>query len=140
MAYWQLYYHLVWATKRREPLLTQQLEADLHKYLWWKAEELGAKVFAVGGIEDHVHMVVAIPPRIAVATCVGQIKGASSHWIIQVSPYKMPFLWQEGYGALTFGKQALARVVEYVNTQAERHRDRRLIAEMERIDGEPDGC
>lgn len=79
MAYWQLFYHFVWAVKDRAPLITPTLEPQLYQYLRGKGIDLGGIVHAVGGIEDHVHVAVSIPPRIAVATYVGQLKGASSH-------------------------------------------------------------
>ncbi|HSN75172.1 MAG TPA: IS200/IS605 family transposase, partial [Anaerolineae bacterium] len=77
MPYYELYYHLVWATKDREPLIVPDLEADLHQYLRGKAISLGVIVHAVGGIEEHVHIAASIPPRLAVATVIGQLKGAS---------------------------------------------------------------
>ena len=136
MPYYQLYYHIVWATKNREPLIVPELEAELHKYLRGKGMELGGVVHAVGGVEEHVHLAVSIPPRIAVATYIGQLKGASSHWVTHVSTQHSPFEWQEGYGVLSFGKRALPRVVDYVIHQHQRHADRRLIPEMERIEGD----
>ena len=136
MPYYELYYHIVWTTKMREPLITPELEPVLHQYLRGKGISIGGIVHAVGGIEEHVHVVASIEPRIAVATFVGQLKGASSHWVTHVSAYRLPFTWQEGYGILTFGKQALPRVVEYVMHQHEHHRDNRLISELERMEGD----
>jgi putative transposase len=132
MPYYELYYHLVWATKMREPLITRELMPELYQYLRGKGMELGSVVHAVGGIEEHVHITASIAPRIAVAAYVGQLKGASSHWITHVSPSRLPFSWQEGYGALSFGKRALPQVVDYVLHQRERHKSGQLIADMER--------
>jgi REP element-mobilizing transposase RayT len=134
MPYWQLYYHLAWATKNREPFITMDLEPGLHTYLRGKGIDLDAVVHAVGGLEDHVHVVVSIPPRLAVAKFVGQLKGASSHWVSHISGHRGPFAWQEGYGAITLGKRSLPQVVEYVHSQRERHRTRRLVAAMERLE------
>jgi REP element-mobilizing transposase RayT len=78
MPYYQLFYHLVWSTKNREPLLTPQVEPIIHNYLRTKAIGLGATVFALNGIENHIHIVASIPPRIAVAKFVGQIKAVAS--------------------------------------------------------------
>ena len=134
MPYWQLYYHLVWATKNRDPLITPGLEAMLHKYLRGKGLDLGGVVHAVGGIDDHVHVVVSIPPRISVATYVGRLKGASSHWVTHVSGHEGPFAWQEGYGAISFGKRALPQVVKYVQRQRDRHQSGKIIPAMERVE------
>ena len=136
MPYYELYYHIIWATKMREPLITAELEPELHQYLRGKGISIGGIVHAVGGMEEHVHVVASIEPRIAVAMFIGQLKGASSHWVTHVSAYRSPFTWQEGYGVLTFGKQALPQVVEYVLHQREHHRDKRLMTEFERVDGD----
>ncbi|MCP4367700.1 MAG: IS200/IS605 family transposase, partial [Deltaproteobacteria bacterium] len=78
MPYYQLFYHIVWATKNRLPLLTAQIEPTIHNYVRTKAIGLEATVFAINGIEDHVHVVASIPPKIAVSTFIGQIKAVAS--------------------------------------------------------------
>ena len=75
MPYWQLFYHLVWSTKNRQPFLTPSVEPIIFGFLRSKAIALGGVVFAINGMFDHVHMLVSIPPRIAVADFVGQVKG-----------------------------------------------------------------
>lgn len=134
MPYWQLYYHLIWATKKRYPFITGNLEAELHQYLRGKGIANGGIIHAVGGLDEHIHVVASIPPRLAVATYVGQLKGASAHWINHIYKHPDHFQWQEGYGAISFGKRALPRVVEYVLTQRERHNEKRLIRAMERLE------
>jgi len=136
MPYWQLYYHLVWATKNREPLITADLEPELHAYLRGKGLSLGGIVHAVGGVSDHTHVVVSIPPRLAVAGYVGQLKGASSHWVNHLSGFTGPFAWQEGYGVITFSKRSLPDVVRYVLNQHAHHATGDLISAMERIETE----
>jgi len=136
MPYWQLYYHLVWATKNREPLITPELEPELYKYLRGKGLELGGIVHAMGGMEEHVHVVVSIPPRIAAGEYVGKLKGASTHWVTHLSGYREPFAWQEGYGILSFSKRSLPQVVQYVLLQREHHCGGQIMAEMERSDVE----
>jgi len=136
MPYWQLYYHLIWATKEREPLITPQFEPKLWDYLRGKGLDLGGIVYAVGGVADHVHVAVAIPPRIAVATYAGQLKGASSHWMTHLADHPAPFEWQDGYGAFSFSRRSLPQVVQYVLHQHEHHQKGDLIEEMERIEVE----
>jgi REP element-mobilizing transposase RayT len=67
MALWRIYYHLVWATKDRLPLITEDIEAEFHHYIIGKADALGCITHAVGGVEDHIHMVVSIPPKLSVS-------------------------------------------------------------------------
>jgi putative transposase len=135
MACWQLYYHAVWSTKRREPAIVADLAPGLYACLRDKAVELGVTLHALGGIEDHVHAVLTIPPRIAVATCIGQLKGASSYWVNHLSGHLARLEWQEGYSVSSFGARALPAVVRYVQEQRRRHGAGRLIASLERIEG-----
>jgi putative transposase len=134
MPYWELFYHLVWATKGREPLIGPEMRADLYAYLRGKGISLGAIVHAIGGMEDHVHVAVSIPPRLALSDFVGQLKGASTHWVTHVSGFTVPFNWQADYGALSFGKQALPRVVAYIQAQPDRHRNNQIFPTMERTE------
>jgi REP-associated tyrosine transposase len=121
MAYWRLHYHFVWATALRQPLITADIARVIEQALCRKARELGVTIHQLGGIEDHIHMVASIPPRAAVAGCLQQFKGASSH-AANSSLHRAPrFRWQDGYGALTLGQGSLAVVIEYVKHQREHH-------------------
>ncbi|MBP6015660.1 MAG: IS200/IS605 family transposase [Candidatus Promineofilum sp.] len=139
MPYCQLYYHLVWATKGREPLVTLEREPSIYGFLRAKAIGLGGVVFALNGVEDHVHLVASIPPRIAVATFIGQVKGVASARFNKSSPYPVLY-WQEEYGAFTFDGKRLPNVVAYVEKQKEHHVNRMLIPVLERTDDQPVGC
>jgi REP element-mobilizing transposase RayT len=128
-----LFYHLVWATKNRQPILTSEIEPEIHELLRSKAFGLGATVFALNGMEDHVHMVVAIPPKIAVAAFVGQVKGvASARFNQSRPPAAPPFFWQEEYGAFSFDRKRLSNYVAYVQRQKEHHALQSTLAVLER--------
>jgi REP element-mobilizing transposase RayT len=137
MTYWRTYYHIVWATKYREPLITLEVEATLYPAIVGKANELGAIVYALNGTVDHVHLVAAIPPRLAVASVVGEIKGRSSHVVNHHFP--IDFAWQVGYGVLTFGEKHLPWVVGYVDRQKEHHVAQTLHARLEVCQDEDNG-
>lgn len=72
MPHYQLFYHIVRATKHREPLITTDIEAFIYGQIRSKASDLGGIVYAINGVADHVHFVATIPPKIAVAKFVGQ--------------------------------------------------------------------
>lgn len=136
MPYYQLFYHLVWSTKNREPLLTPQVEPIIHNFLRTKAIGLGATVFALNGIDDHVHVVASIPPRIAVAKFVGQIKAVASTKFNNRYPDHPSFFWQEEYGAFSFDGKRLPNYIAYVERQKEHHAKQRTIPILERTTGE----
>jgi REP element-mobilizing transposase RayT len=137
MPYCQLYYHLVWTTKNRQPLLNASVEPVIHNYLRSKAVGLGGMVFALNGVEDHVHMVVSIPPKIALARFIGQIKAVASTKFNKSHPDGQPFFWQDEYGAFTFDAKRLPNYVAYVNRQKEHHAKATTIPILERIEDGP---
>jgi putative transposase len=86
-------------------------------------------VIAIGGIDDHVHLLVAMPATLAPADLVKQVKGASSHL---VNHGREPFFrWQGGYGAFSVSKHHVPRIRDYVLRQEEHHRFNRLTPELE---------
>ncbi len=138
MTYWRLHYHLIWATYERQPILTLEREKMFYGVIYKKAEELGLKIHAAGNIEDHAHIVASIPPILAVAEAVRQLKGASAYAINRMLGSDRQFKWQGGYGALSVGERTLETVIEYAAKQKEHHRNNKLIAMYERIDEDED--
>ena len=136
MTYWRLHYHLIWGTQDREMSITPVREKVFYGVLYNKGEELGLKIHAAGNVEDHVHLVVSIPPKLALADCIRHLKGASTYAINHMAGRDGKSKWQGGYGALTIGERSLERVVEYASKQKEHHRENRLIPVYERIDEE----
>lgn len=134
MPYCQLFYHLVWSTKARHPLLTPEVEPIIHGFLRSKAIGLGATLFALDGVMDHVHLVVSIPSKIAVATFVGQVKAVASTRFNKAGSNHPPFFWQEEYGAFSFDAKRLPNYIAYVQRQKEHHAQDTIIPILERTD------
>jgi REP element-mobilizing transposase RayT len=107
------------------------LETEVHDVLCAKARSLGAQIYALNGVEDHIHMVVGIPPKIAVATFVGQVKAFSSTRINKSGLIAHPFRWQAEYGAFSFDRKRLPRIIAYVANQKEHHQQGTLIQVLE---------
>lgn len=142
MPFWRTYYHLVWATKKRAPLIVPDVEPELHDYLRNKAREIGVRVYALNGWVDHVHLIVSIPPKSSVADVVKRLKGASAFHVNQSSGNEDRFAWQRGYGVLTLGERQRGRAEAYVHRQKEHRRRKTTNQWLERMDefdeGPPD--
>ena len=136
MTYWRLHYHLIWSTHDRQPTLTGEREKMFYGVLYRKAEDLGLKIHTAGNVEDHVHVVVSIPPKHSVAECVRQIKGASAHAINHMPGSDGQFQWQNGYGALSIGERSLDIVKAYAANQKEHHQAKTLISVYEKVNDE----
>jgi len=133
MPYHQLFYHIVWTTKGRLPLLTHEVRRSAHGFVRSKAAGLGGVIHALGGIEDHVHLVVSIPPSIAVSMFIGQIKGSTSTRLNRAGIVDGPFAWQAEYGVFTFDRKRLPNFVAYVQSQEEHHSSTTTIPVLERV-------
>jgi putative transposase len=131
--YWRLFYHFTWGTKLREPLIGPAFEADLHRVIAAKALELQAVVHAVGGIEDHIHLVASVSPKFALSTFIGQVKGNSSHFVNHVVQPDYTFAWQEEYGVVSFDEKNLGWVVRYTLQQREHHKAGTTVARLEQV-------
>jgi putative transposase len=139
VSFWRLYYHFVWSTKERSALIKPVIEADLYGYMIGKGVALGAIIHAIGGVEDHVHLVASVPPSLALSDFVKGVKGSSSHHINHgVARLPYTFAWQGGYGVFSLAGKQLGRTVDYVVNQKEHHRYGTLIDVLEREDQDDD--
>ena len=118
----QLYFHLVWATWDRLPLLTNIVRPVAYDALQAECRAVEVDLVAIGGMEDHVHLLVRTPATMAVSRLVQQLKGASSHLINHEVRKDFAFKWQGGYGAFTVSKRAVRQVRAYILDQEEHHR------------------
>jgi putative transposase len=131
--YSEINLHVTWHTKNSLPLLTPTVEPLVHRYIKQRLiQEEGVSIHEIGGTETHVHLVVSIPPTIAVSEWIGQLKGASAHEINQqLADRGKPLQWQTGYGIVSFGTKDLDWVVEYVRNQRQHHSAGRTFERLE---------
>lgn len=114
MPYTQIFYHLVWSTRNRQPLLTDEVAPVVRTFLREKTADLQADLHALHTEVDHVHMVVSLPPKLSVASFVGQLKAATSFRYNTAYPKLEKFYWQEEYDAFTFDLRRLRAHIDYV--------------------------
>jgi REP element-mobilizing transposase RayT len=124
-----LSYHLVFSTKERLPLLTRRIRSDVFFYIGGIVRGIGGVALAVGGMPDHVHLVVALPTSVAVADAVRTVKANSSKWINEQQATSR-FGWQAGYGAFSVSQSLVPVVVQYAENQALHHRRRTFSEEF----------
>jgi REP element-mobilizing transposase RayT len=116
-----LHYHIVFSTKDRVRTIRPEWRERLHAYLDGIVQNIGGVSEAIGGVEDHVHLLIGLRATHCLADVVRDIKANSSRWIHEDVGDK-PFAWQEGYGAFTVSAQLRAKVREYIAGQEEHHR------------------
>jgi putative transposase len=140
-AYSEINLHVTYHTKGNLPLIKGDVEPKLYGFVKERILKTpGAYFHAVGGIEDHIHFAVSLPPEIQPAQWIGQMKGASSHHVNQGSMHKL-LEWQGGYGVVSFGTKDLPWVIDYILNQKEHHKNGTTRDRLERSesDEEDDG-
>jgi putative transposase len=118
-----LHYHLIFSTKDRQRWISDDWRDRLHSYLGGAVRACGGIAESIGGIADHVHLLVGLRATHRLADVLRDIKASSSEWIHQDIRLKS-FAWQEGYGAFTVSASQVAVVKSYIARQEEHHRRR----------------
>jgi len=141
-AYSEINLHFVWHVKGNRPVLRDEVEIQLHRFLRGKAMDSPDVHFHdVGGTDDHVHLVVSLPPTLQPAEWIGALKGSSSHFINHEIVNQKVLAWQEGYGVVSFGTKDLPWVLKYVRNQrahpAEAGETHERLEQIDPAEGKP---
>lgn len=126
-------FHCTFSTKGRRQLITPDLQERLWPFMGGIAREQGFKALAIGGIEDHVHVLLSLSSIMPISKAIQMIKGASSKWVHDIFPKHPRFAWQEGYGAFSIGISQLDATIAYIHSQAEHHKQMTFQEEFRMI-------
>ena len=122
MSHISSYIHCVFSTKDRRPLMSPELRQRLWPFLGGIARQNKMRAMEIGGVEDHVHILLSTPATMPIAKAMQLIKGGSSKWVHETSPDLRLFAWQEKYGAFSVSASQLDAVAQYIRGQVEHHR------------------
>ena len=126
--YTSLHYHLIFATKQRAPLIAPAWRAEFHAYLGGIVKGLHGHPEGVGGVADHVHLLVSLKPTACLSDFMRELKKSSSAWAKETK--SQDFQWQENYAAFTVSASARESVQRYIANQEEHHRTRSFREEL----------
>src|SRR5262245_1072781 len=127
--YLSLHYHLVFSTKERVPIIESPWRDRLHNYLGGAVRGLDGFVEQIGGVQDHVHLLVGLKATHRLSDFMRELKKASSAWVHEEIGERR-FIWQEGYAAFTVSATARDGVIKYIATQPEHHRQKSFREEL----------
>ena len=127
----QLYIHLVFAVKNRGCFIGPSWQQELYAYLTGVIENRRHKVYAIGGMRDHIHILVSMSPAQSVSELMQETKRASTLWIKERHLVDGNFAWQEGFGAFSYGKSQVNNVVTYIQNQKQHHLGKTFREEYE---------
>lgn len=117
-----LLFHVIYSTKYRQPMIRSEWQDDLYGYIGGIVRDQKGTLLKIGGVEDHVHLLVKLSPTIAISDILRKIKSNSSKWVNERSDMSRKFEWQSGYAAFSVSESQMPAVGDYISNQAEHHR------------------
>ncbi len=141
--YTQIYYHITFSTKHRDPVFVKERRDDLYRYIWGILKNKQCHLYRVNGVEDHIHLLTALHPKVNLADLVRELKTSTSSWIKGEAVFPEFTHWQDGYGAFTKSHADKDKAIEYIKGQEEHHKhvsfleEIRQFLEEEGIDYDP---
>ncbi|HEY5368937.1 MAG TPA: IS200/IS605 family transposase [Hanamia sp.] len=120
-SYIKIWIHAIWATKNRQPMITQDIEKPLFSHMKEELSDCGCYVKIINGMPDHVHSLFSINAQKSIGDVIKQVKGGASHWVNQQNILNAKFAWQTGYAAYSVSESQLQKVFDYIKNQKEHH-------------------
>ena len=131
MSYTNHLYHIVFGTKERFPFISREIRPVFHQYLGGIVRGLGGIALEIGGVEDHVHLLVKLKPTILFSAFLRDLKSNSSKWAKQNGMQN--FKWQRRYGSFTVSESQVAKVRSYIRNQEQHHKKFDFKTEFETL-------
>lgn len=127
-----LLYHIIFGTRERIPFITPEIRTPLYRYINGIVGHQNGFVLEIGGIPDHIHLLIRLRARTPVSELLHHVKGSSSRWL-RVEKHVGSFSWQRGYGAFSVSESNVQKVRRYIQHQEEHHRSEPFQAEFARL-------
>jgi REP element-mobilizing transposase RayT len=127
--YTQLHVHAVFAAQNRLSIINEKWEKRVYEYIAGIIRSNGHKPLIVNGMPDHIHSVFGLRPNQSISELLEAVKGSSSKWINENHFAKGKFNWQKGFGAFSYSRSQLPRLIKYVSNQKEHHKRKSFLDE-----------
>jgi putative transposase len=131
--YTQIHIQAVFAVQNRECVIAKQWRDELFRYITGIIQNNNHKLLAINGMPDHLHILFGMRPVQSLSDLMQQVKGDSSKWINQKKFTGSKFSWQEGYGAFSYDRSQVGRVIQYIHKQEEHHRKKTFTEEYQEL-------
>ncbi len=127
--YTQIHIQAVFSVQDRASLILTSWKDELYKYITGIIQNNNHKLLAINGMPDHIHILFGFRPIQSLSDLMQDIKGSSSKWINEKRFIRGKFSWQEGYGAFSYSKAEIPKIIQYINHQQEHHKRTTFIEE-----------
>ena len=119
--YAQIYIQVIFAVAERQCLVAKEFREDLYKYISGIISKEGQKLISVGGVPDHIHLLIGLQPDMALSDLVKSVKAGSSNFVNHKRWVRGRFSWQEGFGGFSYSRSQIPAVARYIENQAAHH-------------------
>jgi len=126
----QVYVHIAFSTKNRQPSIGDALQQPLWAYIAGVCRALECLAIRVGGHNDHIHICCLLSKKVTQVALLQEIKRKSSQWMKNQGEQHSAFYWQDGYGIFSVNPSEVEKVVEYIDNQHEHHKKRTFQEEF----------
>lgn len=127
--YTQIHIQAVFTVQDRDSIILNSWKDDLYKYITGIIQNNKHKLLAINGMPDHIHVLFGQRPTQSLSDLMQDIKGSSSKWINEKRFVRGKFSWQEGYGAFSYSKSDLPKIIRYIQDQQEHHTGKNFLEE-----------
>jgi REP element-mobilizing transposase RayT len=127
--YTQIHIQAVFAVQNRQSLINPEWKDELYKYNTGIIQSYNHKMLQINGMPDHIHIFFGMRPTQSLSDLMKQVKQDSSKWINTKGFVNGKFSWQEGYGAFSYSKSHILRVIKYITNQEEHHKTKTFANE-----------
>ncbi len=121
MSYTTCYYHVIFHTLHNVPAIDTQHEETLYKYIWGLCQNKGVFLHQVGGTQNHLHLLVDLPPQLSLADFVKILKVSTNHWLKGNQLFPLFAGWASGYAGLSYAKEDIPNIINYIKNQKQHH-------------------
>ena len=122
MSYTRLLYHIVFRPRNSEPVITQEYEESLYRYIWGFIKNKGGVLYRIGGMPDHLHLLVQLPPTLALSAFMHDLKLATHRFMCEhAEEFPLFTSWGKSYCALSCSESVKDMVVNYITNQKAHH-------------------
>jgi len=130
-AYTCLFFHIVWSTKKRQPLISNLFKEKFHRFIKFAVQDENADLLEIGGTQDHVHLLIRANTNCVISNLVRQVKMRSTKFANSEYRGMHFFAWQEGYSIFSVSNSNVNKIIRYINRQEEHHRDLFIEEELQ---------
>ncbi|QLB17179.1 transposase [Mannheimia varigena] len=134
MSYTRAIYHIIFRTKSGVPAISEEHETILYTFIWQFVKKRKSVLYRINGMPDHIHLLVDLHPKIAIADFVQQLKNAT-HLLLERHKTEFPFFtsWSAGYCALTYSGRDKQQILNYIKNQKTHHKNHDFLNEIKQL-------